>query len=182
MKVTIKKHRWKPETADTTSTEKIDTDAVSNVSDNTATKDESGLSQKRINDSKPVIKDSTTSEPAIIPDTAPANDDATTTNNGPVEQAQQTTAEKEQPHEEQEVAKSYTRPLNDPRLQPKPVTQVTVSNVEYDVKMSRALDTSQPAAIERTPRSINRPANDPRKKNSEIELETENVDVTAGDQ
>ncbi|MFT5083874.1 MAG: ribonuclease E [Lentisphaeria bacterium] len=67
------------------------------------------------------------------------------------------------------------RSPNDPRSRPKPATNVLVSNVSYDVKMSRALDTTNPVNIERNPRNITRPANDPRaaaveqpEKNTEV--------------
>jgi ribonuclease E len=58
--------------------------------------------------------------------------------------------------------KQYTRPANDPRANPKPVTHTEVSNVPYTVSRSRPLDTSLPVSIERNPRPLPRPANDPR--------------------
>lgn len=58
-------------------------------------------------------------------------------------------------------AKSYSRPSNDPRQTPKPVSTL-VANVSREINMSRALDTAQPADIESNPRPLSRPANDPR--------------------
>ena len=58
--------------------------------------------------------------------------------------------------------KARQRPSNDPRSKPKPVDSVLVSNVPFEAKMSRALDTSAPAEITRKPRNLTRPANDPR--------------------
>ncbi|MFL0809445.1 MAG: ribonuclease E [Agarilytica sp.] len=58
---------------------------------------------------------------------------------------------------------SYARPTNDPRKTPKQV-QTSVSNVQVEVSMSRALDTAAPVDIERKPRELKRPTNDPRSK------------------
>ena len=60
--------------------------------------------------------------------------------------------------------KAYVRAANDPRVQPKPVLNITVYNVAKEVKMTRALDTSMPAAIEHKPRALARTSNDPRAK------------------
>lgn len=59
-------------------------------------------------------------------------------------------------------AKSYVRPANDPRANPKPVTHTEVANVLHSVSRTRPLDTSLPVSIERNPRPLARPANDPR--------------------
>ncbi len=64
--------------------------------------------------------------------------------------------------ESQPEPKSYARPMNDPRVQPRPVTDTIVSNVPYELTQGRALDTSMPANVSHTPRAIPRPANDPR--------------------
>ena len=59
-------------------------------------------------------------------------------------------------------SKSYVRPANDPRANPKPVTHTEVANVLHSVSRTRPLDTSLPVSIERNPRPLARPANDPR--------------------
>ena len=58
--------------------------------------------------------------------------------------------------------RSFTRPTNDPRTQPKPVSNALISSVAVDVQMSRPLDTSTTPEIVRQPRNLGRPANDPR--------------------
>ena len=62
----------------------------------------------------------------------------------------------------EDTPKSYARPMNDPRVKPKPVTETLVSNIPYGITQGRALDTSLPANVNHTPRPIPRPANDPR--------------------
>lgn len=62
----------------------------------------------------------------------------------------------------QDQAKNYVRPANDPRANPKPVTNIEVANILYSVSRTRPLDTSLPVSIERNPRPLARPANDPR--------------------
>lgn len=59
--------------------------------------------------------------------------------------------------------KARTRTSNDPRVNPKPVADTQVSNVEVEVPKSTPLDTSRPANINRQPKALVRPANDPRK-------------------
>ena len=61
-----------------------------------------------------------------------------------------------------EVAKSYTRPMNDPRVNPKPAGNVAVENLSIQATIGLPLDTSKPAEIERSPRQFSRAANDPR--------------------
>jgi ribonuclease E len=61
-----------------------------------------------------------------------------------------------------DLVKSYVRPANDPRANPKPVTHTEVANVLHSVSRTRPLDTSLPVSIERNPRPLARPANDPR--------------------
>src|SRR5690606_15961438 len=65
--------------------------------------------------------------------------------------------------EAKQIARNYTRPVNDPRVTPKTANRTIVSSVNMDVRMSRPLDTSEPPAnIQRKPRALQRPANDPR--------------------
>ncbi len=58
------------------------------------------------------------------------------------------------------------RASNDPRLNPKPVTQVQIKTETEQRPAPRALDTAQPSSIEHNPRSLARPSNDPRVKRS----------------
>ncbi len=58
------------------------------------------------------------------------------------------------------------RASNDPRLNPKPVTQVQIKTETEQRPAPRALDTAQPSSIEHNPRSLARPSNDPRVKKS----------------
>ena len=93
----------------------------------------------------------------------------------PEEAQEETVAQTEEqtPSEASEPAvKVYARPANDPRVQPKPVGDIIVSNVPYEVKMSRALDTTQPANINHSPRQIARPSNDPRVNHASNDEET----------
>lgn len=60
------------------------------------------------------------------------------------------------------VAKSYTRPTNDPRVNPKPTGNIAVESVSIQATIGLPLDTSKPAEIERSPRQFSRAANDPR--------------------
>jgi ribonuclease E len=55
----------------------------------------------------------------------------------------------------------YTRPINDPRVNPTTVT-VEIETLHPAPAFSAALDTARPAAVTHTPREIQRPANDPR--------------------
>ena len=63
------------------------------------------------------------------------------------------------------TAKAYTRPSNDPRSNPQPVTDIPITNVLRKLEMSRPLDTSLPVNIKRNPKALSRPANDPRNSN-----------------
>lgn len=56
------------------------------------------------------------------------------------------------------------RPSNDPRANPKPVSNVRITTETRESNLSRALNTSLPASIEHTPRKLTRPSNDPRAK------------------
>lgn len=86
-----------------------------------------------------------TDEPATIAKVEPAPSAASTVMDAPVDQS-----------------KSYVRPDNDPRANPKPVTHTEVANVLHSISRTRPLDTSLPVSIERNPRPLTRPANDPR--------------------
>lgn len=55
----------------------------------------------------------------------------------------------------------YTRPINDPRVNPTRVT-VEIETLHPSPSFSGALDTARPAAVTHTPRDIQRPINDPR--------------------
>jgi ribonuclease E len=55
-----------------------------------------------------------------------------------------------------------SRASNDPRVNPKPVTNVAINTVNTTPSSASPLDTAQPANIVRSPRPLQRPANDPR--------------------
>jgi len=55
----------------------------------------------------------------------------------------------------------YTRPANDPRVNPTTVT-VEIETLHPAPAFSAALDTARPSAVTHTPREIQRPVNDPR--------------------
>jgi ribonuclease E len=57
---------------------------------------------------------------------------------------------------------SYSRPANDPRVNPKPVSGLVVGSVSLEINMSQPLDTATEAQIVHNPRQLSRPANDPR--------------------
>ena len=58
--------------------------------------------------------------------------------------------------------KSYVRPVNDPRVSPKPIVNLKIETIAAQLNLSAPLDTKVPAQIERAPRKLSRPANDPR--------------------
>ncbi len=60
--------------------------------------------------------------------------------------------------------KPYLRANNDPRLSPKPVTEVTVETKELGNFKGLPLDTKQAANILHSPKDLQRPHNDPRNK------------------
>ncbi|WP_299974478.1 ribonuclease E [uncultured Pseudoteredinibacter sp.] len=65
-------------------------------------------------------------------------------------------------NEETATAKrEYTRPSNDPRLNPQPVS-VSVQSVQAKAYLGQALDTAEPSPINHDPRPLARAANDPR--------------------
>lgn len=55
----------------------------------------------------------------------------------------------------------YSRALNDPRINPKPV-DIDIATVNIDIAHGLPLDTEKPAEIARSPRALERAANDPR--------------------
>lgn len=76
--------------------------------------------------------------------------------------------------------KGHARAGNDPRANPKPVSEIEISSVSRELKMTAPLDTTQPAQIERKPRPISRPANDPRNSGgARSDTEQSDVDTTA---
>lgn len=81
-----------------------------------------------------------------------------------------TVAETESPSQEAPAAKEETsaqqpaRASNDPRVQPKPVSELNIATVEADATLSSSLDTSQPSSVEHAPKALSRPQNDPRTK------------------
>ncbi|BFM16230.1 hypothetical protein R50073_24130 [Maricurvus nonylphenolicus] len=68
------------------------------------------------------------------------------------------------PEVEAQPAKPAARASNDPRVNPKPVTQTVITTEQAAASDAQPLDTSLPAAIERAPRALQRAANDPRLK------------------
>lgn len=70
-------------------------------------------------------------------------------------------------------SEAYSRPSNDPRLNPRPVENLVVENHTLEASMSNPLDTSKPASIATNPRKLERPANDPRHQRSAQAATTE---------
>ena len=114
----------------------IDQDAVANAWETSAATVAAGME---------VSEAAAADEPEVVANMEPAISPVSTALETPVDQS-----------------KSYVRPANDPRANPKPVTQTEVANVSYSVSRTRPLDTSLPVSIERNPRPLARPANDPR--------------------
>lgn len=63
------------------------------------------------------------------------------------------------------------RASNDPRLNPKPVTEVQITTQTQQRPAGQPLDTAQPAAVQHKPRRLTRPANDPRVSRSDMDTE-----------
>ena len=61
------------------------------------------------------------------------------------------------------------RPGNDPRANPKPVSNIQITTETREASLSRALDTSLPSDVESKPRDLTRPSNDPRANKSTTE-------------
>lgn len=51
---------------------------------------------------------------------------------------------------------------NDPRVNPRPVSDIKLADIQLNIQRTRPLDTSLPVNILRNPRPLTRPANDPR--------------------
>ena len=62
---------------------------------------------------------------------------------------------------------NFSRAGNDPRLNPKPISAISIESVQANIVMSAPLDTSTAANIAHNPRPLTRPANDPRHQRSE---------------
>lgn len=62
----------------------------------------------------------------------------------------------------EDASRNYVRASNDPRINPQPVTDIQLSDVQLVIQRTRPLDTSLPVNIQRNPRPLSRPANDPR--------------------
>jgi len=81
-----------------------------------------------------------------------------------------------QPAPQESTTAGSTRASNDPRLQPRPVTELQIVTETPAPIFSDALDTSLPAPIAVAPSNLQRPSNDPRlarraqKENSQQEL------------
>ena len=69
----------------------------------------------------------------------------------------------QKPESTAKIGKTYARAGNDPRINPQPVTEINLANIELVVQRSRPLDTSLPVNIVRNPRPLARAINDPRK-------------------
>lgn len=63
---------------------------------------------------------------------------------------------------DQVVMPGNSRAINDPRLSPKPIGQVSIVTETPETKPLQSLDTSLPPSVEHNPRPLNRPSNDPR--------------------
>jgi ribonuclease E len=60
------------------------------------------------------------------------------------------------------VKQPYTRASNDPRLTPKPITDITITTTALNSFAGLALDTRQAANITHSPKALERASNDPR--------------------
>ncbi|MCO1334000.1 Rne/Rng family ribonuclease [Microbulbifer sp. OS29] len=64
--------------------------------------------------------------------------------------------------EEEPQAPNQGRAGNDPRINPQPLSELSIVTERRQTGSQQALDTAQPAAIEHKPRALTRPTNDPR--------------------
>ncbi len=64
------------------------------------------------------------------------------------------------------IKASYSRASNDPRIAPKPVSNLTIENIAANFVVGLPLDTTRPANIVRQPRPLARASNDPRSQTS----------------
>jgi len=81
-----------------------------------------------------------------------------------VEQAESTSAKAKEPKAPVSTSepRSFSRAGNDPRVNPKPITNLEITTLEASLNLSAPLDTSLVADIQTSPRQLARPANDPR--------------------
>jgi len=68
----------------------------------------------------------------------------------------------EQVEAETATPATYTRASNDPRINPKPVTEITITTETRSRPLPQALNTAEPPLVKHEPRNLPRPANDPR--------------------
>ncbi|MFS1525617.1 Rne/Rng family ribonuclease [Microbulbifer sp. 2304DJ12-6] len=66
---------------------------------------------------------------------------------------------------------------NDPRINPKPLRELSIVTKHRKVGLQQPLDTGQPAAVEHSPRTLSRPTNDPRVAHGQAQS---NVDAGIG--
>lgn len=66
-----------------------------------------------------------------------------------------------------EIPAKLQRATNDPRQNPKPVTDIKITTEVPRAIEGKSLDTSQPSLVEHKPRILTRPANDPRVSKTE---------------
>lgn len=77
---------------------------------------------------------------------------------------------------EASTAVAYSRASNDPRLNPKPVTEITITTETRTRPLPQALNTAEPPLVKHQPRNLSRPANDPRVAKGAASGQTENVE------
>ncbi|HEY8570450.1 ribonuclease E [Microbulbifer sp.] len=76
------------------------------------------------------------------------------------------------------AARQPGRAGNDPRINPKPLVDLTVVTAHPEVGELRPLDTAQPANIAHNPRPLQRPANDPRvKRDAAVEAGSDSAEA-----
>ncbi len=71
-------------------------------------------------------------------------------------------AQAQEPAPQGSTSGGIKRASNDPRLAPKPRTEVKIETQAITRESKQALDTSKPPAVEHKPRPLTRPSNDPR--------------------
>lgn len=100
-----------------------------------------------------------TEEPAAVNQTSSVEEAVS----APSAQETQKTVASEKP-EAKPVKVDYSRANNDPRLNPKTLTAVTVETQTLNNFTGSPLDTKQAASISHVPKALSRPHNDPRNK------------------
>ncbi|TQV73478.1 ribonuclease E [Exilibacterium tricleocarpae] len=101
-------------------------------------------------------------EPALDTSSQTSQQTAAAAEPEPVETATQSQAPVDTNAAAAEVAPAPARAGNDPRLNPKPVTEVEITTAPQRDTSGGPLDTAQPSKVEHRPRRLSRPANDPR--------------------